>query len=501
MAAPSDSSDQLLRRNHDPPEINQAVCAACEIAQRFMSLIEAGLSVIVCLSPDYRILEFNHAAEQLYGLQRSVVLGQDYINLFLPEAHQKAVAEDIKRVLDGHPTRGFENSVRTPDGEERVLLWSVSRVLDAAGQPTGVIAVGQDITERKQAEEALHRYEHIVRSSNDFMAFVDTDYIYLAVNATYVEAFGKTQDQIVGHKVADLLGDEVFGTQLKLRLDRCLAGERVLYQLWLDLPRWGRRCLDVHLNPFRGTDGSVSGVVVVGRDITERQQATQTLIEQKRQLRTMASELALAGQRERRRVAIGLHDQVGQALAMAKLKLCTVLDSELSVNARRSLEESQVLLDQSIQATRSLTFQLNSVVLQELGLEAALQQLVEWFDAQNHGTRFVFETDNQAKPVGEDQDLMLYDIARELLFNATKYARARTVSLRVECVCDKPHITIKDDAVGFDTACPGDGPSAEGGVGYFSIRERLAYLGGALEVASAIGHGTQILVAVPLDES
>jgi len=344
-----------------------------------MSLIEAGPSMVVCLSPDYRILEFNHAAELLYGQTRSAVLGQDYIKLFLPETHQQAVAEDIKRVIDGHPTRGFVNSVLTPAGEERVLLWNVSRILDDAGQPTGVIAVGQDITERRQAEQAL--FEH------------------------------------------------------------------------------------------------------------------------KRKLQTLVSELALAGQQERRRVAIGLHDQVGQALAMAKLKLCTVLDSELSVDARRLLKESKVLLDQSIQATRSLTFQLGSAVLQELGLEAALQQLVEWFDAERSDTRFLFETENQVKPIGEDQGAMLYDISRELLFNASKYAHACTVILTLKCVGDKLYITILDDGIGFDTAYLRDGPSTEGRVGYFSIRERLAHLGGELEVESSIGRGTRVLVAVPMGES
>ncbi|MCG6869987.1 MAG: PAS domain S-box protein [Gammaproteobacteria bacterium] len=378
MAAPTCSSDECSRRNHDPAEINTAGCGACEIAQRFMSLIEAGPSVIVCLSPDCRILEFNRAAVRLYGRQRASVLGQDYIQLFVPKAHQKLVVDNIKRILDGFPTRSFENPVRTPDGEQRVLLWSISRILDVAGVPTGVIAVGQDITERQQADEAL--------------------------------------------------------------------------------------------------------------------------IEQQRQLRTLASELALAGQRERRRVAIGLHDQVGQALAMAKLKLRAVLDSDLSANTRRSLMESQALLDQSIQATRSLTFQLSSAVLRELGLEAALQQLVEWFDAEHKDTRFVFETDNQAKPVSEEKDLMIYDIARELLFNATKYAQARTVSLTVECVNDHLHILIQDDGVGFDTTRLKDAPSAEGGVGYFSIRERLNYLGGELDVESSIGHGTRTTLIVPCDE-
>ncbi len=456
--------------------------------------------MILCLSPDHRILEFNRAAERLYGQKREAVLGRDYSRLFATENHQRAFAAHIERVLDGQPSSTFENSVRSVDGQERVLQWSVSRILDAAARPLGVIAAGQDITERRQAEEALRRYEHIVCTSHDLMAFIDAQYIYQAVNAMYVDRFDKPEDQIVGHTVADLLGDKIFNTQVQPNLDRCLAGEPVSYQLWFDFPRLGRRCLDVHLNPFRDANGPVSGVVIVGRDITEQQQARQVLIEYQQRLRTLASELALASQRERRRVAAGLHDQVGQALAMIKLKLCSALESDLSVDARRALTESQTLLEQSIQATRSLTFQLSSAVLQELGLEAALQQLVEWFDAEYQDTRFVFAADSEPKPLSEDQSLMLYDVARELLFNAAKYAKADAVDLRLERVGVGLQITIEDDGLGFDTARL-NGHSPEGGFGYFSIRERLAYLDGDLTIDSALGQGTRVVATTPLHES
>jgi PAS domain S-box-containing protein len=121
--------------------------------ERYRSLVETAGSVIVCLSPDGRILEWNHEAERVYGWGRREVLGKDYFELFLPEAVRDAVAANIKKVLAGEPTRGFENAVLTRGGDERVLLWNATRLMDAQGQPTAVIAVGQDITEHKKAEE------------------------------------------------------------------------------------------------------------------------------------------------------------------------------------------------------------------------------------------------------------------------------------------------------------------------------------------------------------
>jgi PAS domain S-box-containing protein len=128
-----------------------------ESEEEFRSLIETALSVVLWLSPDGRIRAFNREAERLYGQRQETVLGKNYLELFVPEQDREYVASDIKKVLAGEPTRGFENAVTAPDGTEHTLVWNVNRLLDAQGQPRGVIAVGQDITMRKHAEQALRQ--------------------------------------------------------------------------------------------------------------------------------------------------------------------------------------------------------------------------------------------------------------------------------------------------------------------------------------------------------
>jgi PAS domain S-box-containing protein len=128
-----------------------------ESEEEFRSLIETALSVVLWLTPDGRIKAFNQEAERLYGRRQEVVLGKNYLELFVPEQDREHLASDIKKVLAGEPTRGFENAVIAPDGTERTLVWNMNRLLDAQNQPRGVIAVGQDITMRKHAEQALQK--------------------------------------------------------------------------------------------------------------------------------------------------------------------------------------------------------------------------------------------------------------------------------------------------------------------------------------------------------
>ncbi|MFA4902378.1 MAG: EAL domain-containing protein [Desulfobaccales bacterium] len=121
--------------------------------KRFRTLVETAPSVIIGLTPDHRIIEFNPEAERLYGMSSSEALGQNYFELFLPQELWKPTASEIKKVLAGQPVRGFVNLVRGHDGREHIMSWDANPLLDAAGQPAAALAIGQDITERKRAQE------------------------------------------------------------------------------------------------------------------------------------------------------------------------------------------------------------------------------------------------------------------------------------------------------------------------------------------------------------
>ncbi len=135
----------------------------------------------------------------------------------------------------------------------------------------------KEVAERMQAEEVLRRYEQIVSASSDFMAFTDSQFRYQAVNTAFLEAFRIKREDIIGHNVSKVLGTELFETWLKPRLNECLSGKRVKFQHWLGVPTRGRRFLEVHYDPFRDAGGSVVGVVVNVRDVTEARRLSEQL--------------------------------------------------------------------------------------------------------------------------------------------------------------------------------------------------------------------------------
>lgn len=161
---------------------------------RFRSLVETAGSVIVCLTPDGRIFEFNQEAERVYGRKREEVLDKNYFDLFLPEHVRNAVAADIQRVLAGEPTRGFENLIRSRDGIEYFIRWNVTRLLDRDQHAIGVLAIGQDITDRKHAEEMN---QTVLRSALDGFWILDSQGNIIEVNEAYCQLTGYTREEIL----------------------------------------------------------------------------------------------------------------------------------------------------------------------------------------------------------------------------------------------------------------------------------------------------------------
>ncbi|MEQ9622721.1 PAS domain S-box protein [Coleofasciculus chthonoplastes] len=166
-----------------------------------------------------------------------------------------------------------ESRFRHKDGSWR---WLLSREVvferDENNRVIRILGTSQDITELKEAEEALRRYERIVSSTIDAISLLDRNYTYQIVNQAYLDGNQKRYDEIVGHSVSDLMGNEVFEQVIKPNLDRCLAGEMLTYQEWFDYPGGKHEFISVTYIPYLDGNQQISGVVVNCRNLTQLKQ-------------------------------------------------------------------------------------------------------------------------------------------------------------------------------------------------------------------------------------
>ena len=164
---------------------------------------------------------------------------------------------------------------------------------------------------------------------------------------------------------------------------------------------------------------------------------------------------------------------------------------------REIVEQIDGLLDDSIQASRSLTVELSPPVLYDAGLEAGLEWLARHM-RDKHSLFVEVEADAQLGPVAEDTRVLLFNAVRELLFNVVKHAGVLRACVQLDsCGEDHVRIVVSDTGTGFDPAKVHADAADPGGFGLFSIRERLDLLGGQFSVESSPGAGTRVEIRVP----
>ncbi len=230
-------------------------------------------------------------------------------------------------------------------------------------------------------------------------------------------------------------------------------------------------------------------------EVERRRVAEEALWQRSLQLRALASALSLAEERERRRLAEILHDDLQQLLVGARLQLGE-LQRAPRETATRTAGEVEDLINKALEVSRSLTREISPPILREGRLIPALRWLAGWF-VEKHGLKVTVAAADDVTPESDDQKVQLFRAVQELLFNVVKHARAGTASVRVSHQCDQIQILVEDKGVGFDPAQV----FAEGrtrGFGLFSIRERLDAMGGRMEIESAPGKGTRFTLIAPV---
>ncbi|ODS34803.1 MAG: diguanylate cyclase/phosphodiesterase with PAS/PAC sensor [Candidatus Scalindua rubra] len=339
--------------------------------------------------------------------------------------------------------------------------------------------------------------ENIVKTIADALIIVDLDGKIRTINPVTVKLLGYKEDELIGLPVSTIFAQEELQFKRKgiadlVEKDSFNNVEKsFLAKDGTEIP------VLFSAKVMRYNEGKIREIVCVALDITERKQAEERFISYQEQLQSLASELSLTEERERRRIASDLHDSIGQALIVTKMKLEELREMKISAAVDRLLDDIYKLLEKTIQDTRSLTFELSPPVLYELGFEPAVEWLIEQIQEQ-HGIVIDFMSDGRFKPLNDDIRVLLFKAIRELLVNVVKHADAQNVKIFIKRDGNNIWIEVEDDGIGSDTAEFNFSVSRSGGFGLFNMRERLEHLGGHFEVKSEPGHGTQVTLVAPL---
>jgi PAS domain S-box-containing protein len=596
-----------------------------ESEKRYRTLVECARDIIYTISEDGKIASLNPAFETITDWSSSDWIGKDLVSIVHPDDWPLAL-EMGKHALRGDKPPTHEVRVLSKSGEYKTAEFTIAPLIEKTSV-VGILGVGRDITDRKQAEAALRESEAqkraILDASIDRIRHVDKEMKTIWINKAAASGFDRSPEDVVGevcYKI--LLGRDTpcEGCPTVKALATGQIERAVVYH-----PKVkgfeGRSYWDNYCVPLKNEAGEIVSLVQVSRNITEQKQAEEALreseerfksifenapigfyrttpdgrildanprlvemlgyatieelasvnlekheyhpeyprhlfrerIERDGEIRGMESfwkrpdntlvfirenarvirdakgsvlyyegtveditdqkraeehihaltqELIKAQETERQRISQYLHDDVAQDLSTLKIGLETLFEDQPAVSneTKQRVSELSKILQRAITAVRDLAYDQRPPSLDELGLVQAVFQYCENFSEKTRVGVDFYSAGMDDLRLDFDTEINLYRLIQESLNNIKKHAEARHVTVRL--VASFPHIIlrIEDDGKGFDVEGRLLRALDEKRMGLRSMEERVSLLKGKLKIQSCLGEGTKMLVEVPFKE-
>ncbi len=359
----------------------------------------------------------------------------------------------------------------------------------------------EEVARRRLAEKSLRERSRLLegffRHTITPLAFMDRQFNFVQVNDAYAKVDDRTPEDFVGKNHFGLYPNAenqgIFEEVVRTKQSYHALAKPFVYPKH---PERGVSYWNWQLTPLLDDAGDVQFLVLNLQDVTARQETMRELEKRTSQLQRLTAELSEAEDRERRRLAELLHDDLQQLLVGSKLRL-NILARKLkgTPEIRELVDETTSLIAESIQKSRGLSHELSPPVLHHGDLREVLQWLIE----QVHTTCGL----KVRLWIGAGVDLrsqtlktFVYKAVRELLFNVVKHANVRRAAIVVQRQEQSIRLAVLDKGRGFEAERLD--VAGQNGFGLFNIRERVQFIGGFLTVQSVPGRGSRFVLTIPL---
>ena len=472
---------------------NDCYCSYCELVQNVNS-------IILVLTPEGKIRFANQFACNFFGYSVDELLGSSIFDNIVPQydGTGKDLATRLSEELKNpEQIESNINENLRRDGTRVWVAWRNQAIRDVKGNLVEVLAVGNDITERKKVSEEIRHSEKTLRQTMDsamqpvLIMELQTGRL-IEANQQFGTIFGYSPEEYKKLSLTDLICETPECTHQKVlqALKRAASSPKgnKQYSVFECLCRqkngetyWA----EITLSYFE-QDPEPRNLCII-YDISDRKKSEERLLLQRNRL----ADLLQAQERERRLIAYEIHDGPAQHLAAAAMQLSVcqqMLDKDRNA-VEQTLAEGRTMLNQALIEIRRLIAGLRPPQLDDAGVIAAIQNLVE---ESSETPKIQFECDVHFKRLEPLAENALFRIVQESLTNATRYSQSETVAVNLTQTDGHIRLEIQDKGIGFQ---PGKVQSDRFGLN--GIRERASVLGGHAVIRSAPGFGTRITVELP----
>jgi PAS domain S-box-containing protein len=444
-----------------------------------------------------RFTYLNDAVARFTGMPKSALLGQSARSLLIDDPRNPDLESLLARRRAGEevPPQIF----RMKSGEGPRWVEAVAQAVRGSdGQLIGVRGIAYDVTERVLAEQRLReseeRYRGLVESQLELIARVDPEGRVTFVNDAFCAKFGRRREELIGMRFDGVLAsDDLTAARAAIARSGTPPNREALEIRHRTADGW--RWIAWEGSAICDAEGRTIEIQAAGRDVTERRAAEDALrasLEElgrsEEQIRLLAQRQASIREEERMRLGFDLHDGVCQELVgigilieAARLRLVARTGEPVP-----ELERIVPYITTLTEHLRKLASELRPMLLSDLGLADSLRSLA---GRASNDVSIVVQAPAQVPRVSEAAELAVYRIAQEALANALRHAGARHIELTLGAQNGTLRVAVQDDGRGFDPAA-----CRSQSLGIESMKQRALALGGRLELVSAPGKGTTVLL-------
>lgn len=441
---------------------------------------------ITIYDPDLEKIRVNREFEKATGWSSRDTEEVDLLEACFPNQEQRREAVEFAQ----NPGIGWkEFEMTTKSGEKLDTSWTTIRLSDETS-----VGIGIDMTETKATEIKLRESRELLRKTFDSLqeaVFVvdPKDRTIVDCNQAVEKVFGYEPDEVIGRNTKFLhLDENRFRNFHDITIDQ-LKEKGVVNTEFKMRKKNGDIFISDHTVTYTyDREGEVDHVVSVVRDITEKKQTEEKIIQS-----------VIEGEdRERRRVSRELHDGLAQYLTAASMNLEAVKQEAARLSEKRSeqLRNGVNLIRQSISEARTIAHNLMPRVIEEQGLVRAVESMIDHY-SDISPVSFSFNHTIEEGLLSKQDQLNLYRIIQESVNNAIKFAECSKISIQIYRETDSLSVTIEDNGKGADFF----DEEHEKGYGLKSIQSRTKAMGGTVKYDSIPQKGTSIHLEIPLNQN
>jgi PAS domain S-box-containing protein len=482
------------------------------------AVVESSDDAIISEDLDGIVTSWNAGAQRMFEYTKAEAIRQP-LKLIIPSDLYDEEARILQRLRNGGRIDHYESIRQSKSGKRIHVSLTISPVRDTDGRIMGASKIVRDITERKQAEEALRKvYDELEVRVHERTAELErrtaqvqeqAELLDLANDAIFVRnldaritywnqgaerLYGWTRAEVLGKPIDDYLKTQFPQPFADIRSEILRTGS---WQGELIHSTKDRRRITVasRWSVWSDKQGKPLGFLELNTDLTEQKRAEENL-------RTMSGRLLQLQDEERRRIARELHDSAGQMLVALDMNLATIQRDGANLNhgAARACAESLHLVQQLSKELRTISHLLHPPLLDEAGLPSAIRWFVEGF-AERSKIPVALEIPQNLGRLSPEFETTIFRVVQEGLTNIHRHSGSSTAAIRISQAPDAIRLEISDRGKGIPAGVQlGLAGAGRSGVGIQGMRERLRQLGGHLEIQSR-RTGTTILAVLPLTNS